>query len=174
MGVVSDSSTVVIPDAGGFSLWKREWSKHCCSVAKLCPSLCDPMNCSTPSCLVLHYLPEFAQTCVHWVGDAIQPSHPVSSPSPPGPSLSRHQDLFQWVGSSHQGANVLASVLSVNLVAISLSLWSVTFLKLKAISVFDVEIQNFKREFISGTINVNFLWEYAFFIFIMEFHGLCR
>ena len=51
----------------------------------------------------------------------------------------------------------VASVLSVNLVAISLSLWSVTFLKLKAISVFDVEIQNFKREFISGTINVNFL-----------------
>ena len=55
-------------------------SVGCCEVAKLCTTLCDPMDCSTPSFPVLHYLPELAQTPVHWVGDAIQPSHPLSSP----------------------------------------------------------------------------------------------
>ena len=58
------------------------------------------MDCSTPGSPVLHYLPEFAQTQVHWVGDAIQPSHPLSSPSPPAPNLSQHRGLFQWVNSS--------------------------------------------------------------------------
>ena len=65
------------------------------------------MNCSTPGFHVLYHLPEFAQTHIHWVGDAIQPSHPVSSPSPFALSLSQHQGLFQWVGSSHQVATVL-------------------------------------------------------------------
>ena len=79
----------------------------CCSVTKLCPTLCNPMNCSTPGFPVLHYLPEFAQIHVHWVCDAIQPSHPLSSPSPPTFNLSQHQGLFQWVGSSHQVDKVL-------------------------------------------------------------------
>ena len=65
------------------------------------------MDCSMPDCPVLHYLLEFAQTHVHWVSDAIQPSHPLSSPSPPAFSLSQHQGLFQWVSSSHQVAKVL-------------------------------------------------------------------
>ena len=65
------------------------------------------MDCSTPGFPILHHLPEFAQTHVHWVGEAIQPSHPLSAPSPPGFNLSQHQDLFQWVSSSHQVANVL-------------------------------------------------------------------
>ena len=65
------------------------------------------MNCNTPGFPVLHYLPEFAQTHVHWMSDAIQPSHPLSSASPPALSLSQHQGLFQWVGSSHQVAKVL-------------------------------------------------------------------
>ena len=72
------------------------------------------MDCSTPGFPVLHYLPEFAQTHVHWVGDAIQPSHPLSSPSPPALSLSQHQGLFQWVSSSGGqsiGASASASVL---------------------------------------------------------------
>ena len=69
--------------------------------------LCDPMNHSTPGLPVLHQLPEFTQTHVHWVGDTIQPSHPLSSPSPPTFKLSQHQDLFKWVGSSHQVAKVL-------------------------------------------------------------------
>ena len=66
--------------------------------------LCNPMDCSTPGFPVLHYLPQFAQTHVHWVDDAIQSSHPLSHPSPPALNLSQHQDLFQWVGPSHQMA----------------------------------------------------------------------
>ena len=77
------------------------------SVAQSCPTLCDSMNCSTPGLLVHHQLPEFTQTCVHRVHDAIQPSHPLSSPSPPAPNLSQHQSLFQWVNSSHEVAKVL-------------------------------------------------------------------
>ena len=73
---------------------------------QLCPTLWDPMDCSTPVFPVHHQLPELAQTHVHWVGDAIQPSHPLLPPSP-ALSLSQHQGLFQWVGSSHQVAKVL-------------------------------------------------------------------
>ena len=79
----------------------------CCSVAQSCPILCDPMDCSTPGFPVLHHLLEFAQIHVHWVSDAIQPSHPLSSPSPPAFHLSQHQGLFQWVSSSYQVADVL-------------------------------------------------------------------
>ena len=77
------------------------------SVAQSCPTLCDPMNRSTPGLPVHHQLPEFTQTHVHRVGDAIQPSHPLSSPSPPAPKPSQHQSLFQWVNSSHEVAKVL-------------------------------------------------------------------
>ena len=77
------------------------------SVAQSCPTLCDPMNCSTPGLPVFHHLLEFTQTHVHWVSDAIQPSHPLSSSSPIAFSLSQHQGLFQWVSSSHQVARVL-------------------------------------------------------------------
>ena len=76
------------------------------SVAQLCPTLCDPMDCSTPGLPVHHQLPEFTQTHVHWVGDAIQPSHPAPSPSLPTFNLSQHQGLFR-VSSSHQVAKVL-------------------------------------------------------------------
>ena len=122
------------------------------SVVQSCPTLCDPMDCSTPGLPVHHQFleltwthihtrllespsvqfshsfvsdslqphevqharppcpsltPEFTQTHVHWVGDAIQPSHPLSSPSPPAPNPSQHQSLFQWVSSSHEVAKVL-------------------------------------------------------------------
>ena len=77
------------------------------SVAQSCLTLCDPMNHSTPGLPVHHQLPEFTQTHVHWVSDAIQPSHPLSSPSPPAPNPSQHQSLFQWVNSSHEVAKVL-------------------------------------------------------------------
>ena len=76
------------------------------SVAQLCPALCDLMDCSTPGLPVHHQLPEFTQTHVHWVSDAIQPSHPLSSPSPPAFSLSQHQGLFKWVSSSHRGQSI--------------------------------------------------------------------
>ena len=69
--------------------------------------LCDPMNHSTPGLPVHHQLPEFTQTHVHQVGDTIQPSHPLSSPSPPDHNPSQHQSLFQWVNSSHEVAKVL-------------------------------------------------------------------
>ena len=77
------------------------------SVAQSCPTLCDPMNRSTPGLLVHHQLPEFTQIHIHRVSDAIQPSYSLSSPSPPAPNPSQHQSLFQWVNSSHEVAKVL-------------------------------------------------------------------
>ena len=77
------------------------------SVAQSCLTLCDPMDHSTPGLPVHHQLPEFTQTHVHWVGDVIQPCHPLSSPSPPALKLSERQGLFKWVSSSHQVAKVL-------------------------------------------------------------------
>ena len=79
----------------------------CCSVTQWCLTLCGPVDCNTSGFPVLHHLPEFAQTHVHWVGDAIQPSHPLSSPSPPALNLSQNQGLFQRVSSSHLVAKVL-------------------------------------------------------------------
>ena len=112
-----------------FDRWKKPWNSRrlsccyyccCCSVAKLYLTLWDPTNCSTPGFPVLHHLLEFAQTYVHWVGDAIQPSHPLPPPSPPGFNLSQHQGLFQGVSFSRQVAKVLgvsasASVLPMNI-----------------------------------------------------------
>ena len=77
------------------------------SVAQSCPTLCNHMDCSPPGLPVHYQLPEFTQTCVHGVGEAIQPSHPLSSPSLPTFNLSQHQGLFKWVSPSHQGAKVL-------------------------------------------------------------------
>jgi len=82
---------------------------RCCSVTLSCPTLCDPMNYSTPGFPVIHYLPELAQTHVHRVSDAIQPSHPLSCPSPPALSLSQHQGLLQRVNFLHQMTKVLES-----------------------------------------------------------------
>ena len=72
-----------------------------------CLILCDPTDCRTPGFSVHHQLPELAQTHVHWVSGAIQPSHSLLSPSPPAFNLSQHQGPFQWVSSSHQVAKVL-------------------------------------------------------------------
>ena len=81
--------------------------QRCCSLPKSCLTLCDPMDCRMPGFPVLHHLPEFAQIHVHWVSDAIQPPHPLPSPSPPALSLSQHQGLFQWISSWHWVAKVL-------------------------------------------------------------------
>ena len=78
----------------------------CCSVTQSCLTLCDPMDCSMPGFPGLHHLSEVAQIHVHRVGDAIQPAHPLSSPSS-ALHPSQHQGLFQWVGFSHQAAKVL-------------------------------------------------------------------
>ena len=77
------------------------------SVAQSCPTPCDPMNCSAPGLSVHHQLPEFTQTPIHRVHDAIQSSYPLSSPAPLTPYTSQHQSLFQWVNSSHDVAKVL-------------------------------------------------------------------
>ena len=77
------------------------------SVAQSCPTLCDPMNRNTPGLPVHHQLPEFTQTRAHQVSDAIQSSHPLSTPSPPAPNPSQHQGLFQWVNPSDEVDKVL-------------------------------------------------------------------
>ena len=89
------------------------FSQSVSSVTQSCPALCDPMNHSTPGLPVHHQLPEFTQTHVHRVSDAIQPSHPPSSPSPPAPNPHQHQSLFQWVnfawGGQSTGVSASAS-----------------------------------------------------------------
>ena len=97
----------------GVGFCKSKFSSSSClcvqfsSVTQSCLTLCDPMDCSTPGLPVNHQLPELDQTHVHRVGDAIQPTHPLSPPSPPAFNLSHHQGLFQWVSTSHQVAKVL-------------------------------------------------------------------
>ena len=93
---------VHLGDAGGLSV-----SCCCCSVTQVCPALYDSMDWSTLGVPVHHQLPELAQTHVHRVGDDIQPSHPLSLPSPPALDLSQNHGLFQWVRSLHQVAKVL-------------------------------------------------------------------
>ena len=90
------------------------------SVTQSCPTLCNPMDCSTQGYPVHHQLPESTQTHVHWVGDAIQPFHPQSSPSPPAFNLSQHQGLFKWIsffasGGQSVGVSASASVLPTNI-----------------------------------------------------------
>ena len=85
----------------------NDWICCCCWATKSCPTIWNPMDCSTPGFPILHCLPEFAQTYVHWTGDAIQPSYPLSPTSPPVLKLPQHQSIFQWVSSLHQVATVL-------------------------------------------------------------------
>ena len=98
---------IIIHYLVSFLLPLHFWSVQFSSVTQSCPTLCDPMNRSTPGLPVHHQLPEFTQIHVHWVSDAIQPSHPLLSPSPPAPNPPQHQSLFQWVNSSHEVAKVL-------------------------------------------------------------------
>ena len=94
---------VIIYNCEGQASYKLIFS----SVTQSCPTFCNPMDCSTPVFPVHHQLPELTQTHVHWVNDAIQQSHPLSSPSPPAFNLSQHLGLFQCVSSSHQVAKLL-------------------------------------------------------------------
>ena len=101
-------------------LWKSLRAICCCSVAQSWLTLCNPMDFSMRGFPVLHYLLEFAQTHGHWVGDDIQPSHPLSSTSPPAFNLSQHQGLFKWVsffasGGQNIGASASTSVLPMNI-----------------------------------------------------------
>ena len=107
---------ISLTNLGNWTDWSLQWllfstpllfSLLVNSVTQLCLTLSDPMDCGTPVFPVHHQLPELTQTHAHWVGDAIQPSHPLSTPSPPVFNLSQHQGLFQWVSTSHQVARVL-------------------------------------------------------------------
>ena len=92
------------------------WRICCCLASQSCPTLCDTMDCNTPGFPVLHYLPEFAQTHVRWVGVAIQPSHPLLPPSPPALHLSQHQGLWLFAsGGQSIGALASASSLPMNI-----------------------------------------------------------
>ena len=108
---------VLYSEASCFTVWYLIFiivfisSVQFSSVTQSCPTVCDPMNCSTPGLPVHHQLPEFTQTHIHQVSDASQPSQPLSSPSPPAPNPSQHQSLFQWVNSSHEVAKELESQL---------------------------------------------------------------
>ena len=95
------------------------WRNQVISVTQSCPNLCDPMECRTPGFSVHHQRPGLTQTHVPRVGDAIQPSHPLSSLYPPAFNLSQHQGLFKWVSSSYQEAKVLAKA-SVSVLPISI------------------------------------------------------
>ena len=98
-----------LPIFGGFGIILHQ-SPHSYPIqfnCSVCLTLWDPMDCSTPGFPVHHQLPEFTQTNIHWVGDAIQPSHPLSSPFPLAFNLFQHQGLFKWVRSSHLVAKVL-------------------------------------------------------------------
>ena len=99
-----------IKDILGHSILIAQFS----SVVQSCPTRCDIMDWSTPGFPVHHHLLELAQAHVYWVGDAIQPSHPLSPPSPPAFNLAQHQGLFQWVSSSHQVAKVLEFQLTIS------------------------------------------------------------
>ena len=93
------------------------------SFTQSCLTLCNPMDRSIPGFPVLHQLPELAQTHVHWVGDAIQPSHPLSSPCPPAFNLSQHQGLFKWVSSSHSGGQSIWVSVSTSVFPMNIQDW---------------------------------------------------
>ena len=115
-----------------------------CSVNKLCLTLWDPMDCSTPGFPVLPYLLEFAQSHVHWVGDAIQPSHPLSPPSPPAFNLSWHHGLFQWVRTLHQVTEYL-KVSTKILLVLSIKLHNTKLIYWKLL-LFYTLIMNYQKE----------------------------
>ena len=103
-------ATCVSFNSGFLAVYAHQWDFwviQFSSVSQLCPTLCHPMNQRTPGLPVHHQHLESTQTHVHWVGDALQSSYPLSSPSPPACNFSRHQGLFKWVSSLHQVAKVL-------------------------------------------------------------------
>ena len=129
-------------------IWK------CCSVAKSYLSLCKPMDCGMPGFSVFHCLPEFVQIHVHWVGDTIQPSHPLSTPSLPAFNLSQHQGLFQWVNSSHQVAKVLELQPKPSVLPMNIQGW----FPLGLIALISLKSKGLSRVFYSTTI-----WKHQFF-----------
>ena len=130
------------------------------SVAQSCLTLCDPMNCSTLGLPVHHQLLEFTQTHVHWVGDAIQPSHVLLSRSPPAFNLSQHQGLFQWVSSSHPGQSIGVSA-STSVLPMNIQDW----FPLGWTGLISLKSKGLSRIFSKHhSSKVSVLWRSAFFI----------
>ena len=118
------------------------------SVAQLCLTLCDPMDWSTPGFPVHHQLPELTQTYVHRVGDAIQPSHPLSSPSPPAFNLSQHQGLFQWVSSSIRSPKYWSFSFSISPSSMNIQDW----FPLGLIGLISLQFKGLSRVFSNSTV----------------------
>ena len=113
LNIISKSWKDIFPGLDQFS-----------SVGQSCPTLCDPMNRSMPGLPVHHQLPEPAQTHVHWVGDAIQPAHPLSSPSPPSLNLSQHQGFFQMNQFFTSGGQSIRVSASASVLPMNIQNWS--------------------------------------------------
>ena len=125
-----------------------------CSVVHLCPTLCNPINCSMPSFPVLHYLQEFSQAPVHGVSDAIQPSHPLLSPFPPAFNFSQHQGLF-WVGSFLSGDQSIAASASASVLTMNIKGW----FPLVLTGLISLQSKGLSRVFSSTTVQKHqFFW----------------
>ena len=131
-----------------------ELSTCFCSVTKSCLTLGDPVDCSMPGSSVLHYLPEFAQIHVHWVGDAIQPSHPLPSSSPFAFNLSQHQGLLQWISSSPLGSQSIGASSSASVLPMNILDW----FPLGLTGLISLQSKGLSRVFSSITI-----WKHQFF-----------
>ena len=144
-----------------FSLCPKAIS--CCSVTQSCLTLCSLMDCRMSGFPVLHHLPELAQTHVHWISDVIQPSHPLSSLSPPSFNRAQHQGLFQWVGSSHQ----VPRLLKFQLQHLSFQ-WLISF-RTDWLDLLAVQ-GTLKSLLQHHSSKVSILWPSAFFIFRLVFY----
>ena len=129
-------------------------------VTQSCPTLCNPMDCSMSGLPVHHQLPKFTQTHAHWVGDAIQPPHLLSSPSPPTFSLSQNQSLFKWVSSSHQVATSLGLSASTSVLPMNIQDWS----PLRLTGWISLQSKRLESLFQHHSSKASILWCSAFFI----------
>ena len=138
--------------------WKKDWKSHsyinwflihvtCCSVVQLCPTLCEPIDCSTPGLPVLHHLPKFAQVHVHCISDGVQQSYPLTPSSPLALSPSQHLGLIHWVSYSHQMTKTRASA-SASVLLLSIQGW---FL-LRLTSLIPLLSEGLSRVFSSTTV----------------------
>ena len=150
----------------------RSISAQFSSVTQSCLTLCNPMDCSTPGFPVHHQLPELAQTHVHQVSDAIQPSHPLSSPSPPVFNLSQHQGLFKWVSSSYQMAKVLQFQLQLMNEYLGLPVNIRGWFPLGLTGLISLQSKGLSRVFSSTTVQKHQFFVYIF-IYIYIYIYIC-
>ena len=156
---------------GRLNIVKYPWQKiheqviwdtiYCCSVAKLCPTVCYPMDCSMTGFPVLQYLLKFSQTHVHWVSDAIKPFHPPSLTSPPALNRFQNQGLFQRVGCLHHVARVFGASASASVLLMSIQGW----FPLGLIGVISLQSEGTLKSLLQHySLKASILWHSAFFI----------